>query len=378
MRLPWHINLFSFVFSFFLSSFLLFCLCEIFPSLPAKLKLNPIPYYQLKERYVTDPELMIRIRPYYHYRSLFGGDFRNFLLKPEQEYSLYDAQYDQDGFRNRYRNKKADAVFVGDSYVEFGLNADDTLTARFEKKSGLKTANYGIGWYGPNQYLEVFKRYGLRNHPQYAVFCFFEGNDIQNIKEYAAWKKGTKGPFSALEDPIWKRFFRVLKSIRDLYFKPARGPKVDDPRLAWIRLKGKAPIQTAFIYEPEKHELPEIAGELKKLEAILKEFHSICQAQGIKPVFLFIPSTSHIYLPYAEMPAVSKDDLRHRAAVRHDLENTLREMNKRLFIRWVSLTEPFEKAAFEGEYLYYPADTHWNSQGRQLAAEILADTLKTA
>ena len=47
-----------------------------------------------------------------------------------------------------------------------------------------------------------------------------------------------------------------------------------------------------------------------------------------------------------------------------------------LDLELIDLLPPFRKAAREGVLLYHPYDTHWNSAGRQRAAEHIATRLQ--
>ena len=172
-----------------ISSFLflllfLFSLFEIFPKLPAQLHLTVIHYYALKDRYVSDPQLILRMKPFYSYRGFFPGDIAGLMTKSSYKPLPYEARYDQNGFRNAHPDRKTDIVVLGDSYMEVGLTNDDTFAAHLEKASRLSTANYGMGWYGPVQYLEVLKRYAVKNQPRFALLSFFEGNDLKDTRDY--------------------------------------------------------------------------------------------------------------------------------------------------------------------------------------------------
>src|SRR5262249_19688141 len=102
-----------------------------------------------------------------------------------------------DGFRNNSTKGFADVVAIGDSYIAFALNEADTFGKRLEKLSGLTVVNLGVGGYGPFQYLEVLKRYGIKRKPKYALFGFYEGNDISDIRQYLHWKAGKDSYYSA-------------------------------------------------------------------------------------------------------------------------------------------------------------------------------------
>jgi hypothetical protein len=174
--------------SFFIISFLLFCVVELFPSLIKFLHLYPVHYYAVKDYFEADDKLVYREKPFYYgishdsrgdkYSPLYGVD----VLPMTVEW-----RDDEDGFRNNTTTGLSDVVVMGDSYIASGLNGDDMFGKRLERASGLTVTGLGVEGYGPFQYLEVLKRYGLKRKPKYALFSFFEGNDISDIREYQRW-----------------------------------------------------------------------------------------------------------------------------------------------------------------------------------------------
>jgi SGNH hydrolase-like domain, acetyltransferase AlgX len=42
----------------------------------------------------------------------------------------------------------------------------------------------------------------------------------------------------------------------------------------------------------------------------------------------------------------------------------------------IDLSPAFEAAASDGKMLYYPLDTHWNSEGREIAAGVVGTILR--
>ena len=53
------------------------------------------------------------------------------------------------------------------------------------------------------------------------------------------------------------------------------------------------------------------------------------------------------------------------------------QLSQELDIDLVSVSPIFDLAAKKGKLLYYPLDTHWNSDAKELAAAFVADTLKS-
>ncbi len=359
-----------------LTLFAVFTLFEIFPDLPARLHLTTvIPYYALKERYVPDPSLIFKIRPFYSYRGVFPGDIHGFFLKSSFKAPPYEAIYDADGFRNEHGHNKTDVTVIGDSYMEVGLSNQDTFAAWLEKSSGLLTANYGMGWYGPFQYVEVLKRYAIENKPRFALFCFFEGNDLDDIFYYMKWQQGGAYYRFNPSGNILERFAACLKESAWAMIKFLI--RRWDPRRAEIRL-GNTAYHTAFVYSANTRSRQELekSAEVVKLKQLLKEFNEICAQDGIQPVVLFIPSKSHIYLPYASLPAMDPSKIDAQKKGRAEVENSVHSAAQEIGMPWLSFTPLFEKMAMEGKFVYYETDTHWNTEGRRAAAEATAAFLK--
>ncbi|HJU04885.1 MAG TPA: hypothetical protein VJ692_06995, partial [Nitrospiraceae bacterium] len=147
--------------SFVVTSLVIFTILELFPSLIRVLNLSSIHYYALRGTYIVDDELVLRNRPSSTFQiSQFKGELYDPSYAVEVPAMLYKATYDKDGFRNNSMRSRSDIVVIGDSYIEFGHDNDDTFSKRLEALSGLHSTNLGTGWHGPFQYLSVLKRYG--------------------------------------------------------------------------------------------------------------------------------------------------------------------------------------------------------------------------
>jgi hypothetical protein len=294
----WLANIVLLFFSTFLVTLLVFTALEIVPGLPKKLHLERIAYYSLKGHYLQDPDLVFRNLPGLQYNGYFTGDIQGLSKKPVP--LPYQAAFDEEGFRNQGRPGNADIVVLGDSFIQFGLNEEDTFARRLEKSSGHTTANYGTEWYGPPQYLETFKKFALKRNPKIALFCFFEGNDPRDILHYLNWKKGgSYYYFNAHSKNFFQRYLFALHDV--LWFTAKTFLKNWDPRKVEIGLGGET-IETVFMYEVDPRSPEQIlqSTEGLKLKETLESFKKIAEERKILPVVLFIPTSTHIYLPYAQ------------------------------------------------------------------------------
>jgi hypothetical protein len=139
-------GLLLFAFSSFLTSVLLFCLLEMFPSLISVTHLdNILGYYAYKAHYIPDPELVFKEKPF---NRRIINDFTGAQYSPRYgvEVQPYTIEWimDKDGFRNQRAADSADIVVLGDSYIEYGSTEADTFVGRLKAKlPGVTVRNLG-------------------------------------------------------------------------------------------------------------------------------------------------------------------------------------------------------------------------------------------
>jgi hypothetical protein len=151
---------------------------------------------------ISDEDLIYKNKPLSRVQiGSFKGDLYHGSYGVRVKPMSYTAVFDEQGYRNGPPPAATDVSVLGDSFIEFGHDEEDTFSRRLEVLSQLKVRNLGIGGHGPFQYLEVLKRHGLTLKPRYVLFCFFEGNDIGDIRLYIQWKESGVYPYSNLMGP---------------------------------------------------------------------------------------------------------------------------------------------------------------------------------
>lgn len=369
----WPVKIGLALLSFFLFTFFLFCLIQYISPLRKALGLSSMNYFAQQDRYLKDPDLIFRTKPGYVYNGTFAGDLYHTSKIPSVSYT---ARFDEEGFRNAGNPGPKQIVVLGDSFIQFGFDDQDSLPARLQRATGLSAANYGMEWYGPAQYVAVLKKFAVKRQPRFAVLCFFEGNDLRDTEQYLKWKNG--GNYYHLSVYSANPISAYFNFWYHLIYEGRNDFRKWDPRTAEVTLPtGK--FKTIFTYaldtRPKEEILKSPAG--RELEKQLKEFKDFSVSNGITPVLVFIPSSTHIYLPYG-LPSGNypgwpsfKDQLK---ASGH-LEDAVRETAETLKLDFVDLTPNFKKSAAEGQVLFYPHDTHWTETGRALAASVIRNGL---
>jgi len=218
------------------------------------------------------------------------------------------------------------------------------------------------------------KRYALKQDPQFALFCFFEGNDIKDIAEYHKWEKGQSyyGYFS-------RRFIqRYLKVIRDVWDVLSRAKGADNGILVELNVND-AMRKDVFLYKSDNRTSEELlkTREWQDFKRILVDFRDVCMANDIVPVIVFLPQKSNIYGAYAtddsEMKWTNMKD--RQISNRHNVEDALKVVTDEADITMISLTPLLEKIAEEGIWTHIAFDTHWSSIARERSAAYVAERL---
>jgi hypothetical protein len=334
----------------------------------------------------------------YRFVSKTRGDLYSPDLGVEAPWISGNATFNEHGFRTNSAGPPYDVLVLGDSFVGTGETDADTLSERLRTVTGLATFNLGRGWYGPPQYATLLRRFGPELRPRWALFCLFEGNDLEDIRQYARWSEGgSYYDFSVLERNVLARYgialrdsARLLRDLgRDVWARidASRHIAQEDPGDGWrthprvgvIPLGGQSVIMR-FDYIPERtlDDLRREPDPLPRLRAALAEFRSLSLTTGITPVVVLLPTKFQVYGPLAGpgSSAAFLSLVHERADGGNAAHDAVAAIAAELAIETIDLLPVFRDRASHGELLYHPFDTHWNSAGRQIAAETIAARLQ--
>jgi hypothetical protein len=305
--------------SIMLTLFVLFSFLEAFPTILDALPLDHIRYYAAKRKWLLDDELVFVPNRIHNYviKLVLNGDMyhKKYGLQKALD-SYYTASYNANGFRTNSSQAPYDLVLIGDSFIEIGESDDKTLSEQLKTSSGLHTFNLGRRSYGPYQYVKVLRRYALDLKPKFALFCFFSGNDIRDIKEYEDWLCGGDYYYFALSRRSFLGRFGVAVSdtmsalrnkvqlrsrIKTLLGWPDENVHPDN--LGIVRLDGqKVPMLFGYWNPTEMPEKLIATPEWISLRNLLAEFKDICCKHEITPVVVYIPRKMEVYVELIEYP----------------------------------------------------------------------------
>jgi SGNH hydrolase-like domain, acetyltransferase AlgX len=383
--------------SFFISSLALFALFELFPSLIIRFGLDRIDYYAWKNCCIPDPTLLYRYRPMMDQTIPFQGYLYSPLYGVDVPVMTVHLTTNVEGFMNTETAPKFPHIAViGDSFIADALDEPDTFSRRLEADSGWKVSNLAVAGYGPFQYLEILKRYGIQLKPRYVLFVLYAGNDVEDLRSYLRLE-GSEGYYFArlLAKPFplrymaavvgFGRFFRrmgytaesmLLRRWSESY---GHTEKVH-PDIAVVRL-GSHTYKMLLTAENKEASTATLANsqEWQALKQILTEFKDLCIENNIVPLTMYIPTAVSILAEHSTDES-GKNWLALRdtqIARKRVTEEAFIALTRELKIQLVDLTPSFEAAANSGQLIYYTFDTHWNSAGREVAAAYVAQELKT-
>ena len=312
---------------------------------------------------LLDPKLLHIHKP--HDRLLYNG---------------IEYRYDQYGLRNEVDLEASDIVVIGDSFIEgWKVSSTDLLTSHLAKQLGRTVANLGQSWYGPQQELELLRRYGLQLHPKVCIWAFYEGNDLSDVHRYNRatrdWENFSKRLHSFRQRSFTRNAVLAVSRIFDLL----RNYDVDydtklaeisavfeesDGRKARIYFVGERTSLSASDYEA-----------LEELRLILGQAYKLCHANGAKFLFVFIPIKFRIYSGFVKFHANAQPLNR----VNNDLPKMLEAIVREEIPsgKFLVLTPAFIEEARHGSLVYFPGyDTHWSPEGHRVAADAIANFLK--
>jgi hypothetical protein len=152
---------------------------------------------------LLDPKLLHIRRP--HFRFVYEG---------------IDYSYDRNGLRNEADLESANVVVMGDSMIEgWNVSSTELLTSKLAHELDRTVANIAQSWYGPQQELELLRRYGMRLDPKVCVLTFFEGNDLNDVHRYKTstdnWAEVSRMLNSFTERSFTKNIVRLVRRIND-------------------------------------------------------------------------------------------------------------------------------------------------------------------
>ncbi len=328
---------------------------------------DPVPWEHPSNR--LDPTLFHVRKPNIELQGTQNGGDISFYYEVENPNAYpYNAKYDADGFRNDNNLKDASIVVIGDSFVESLLTSrEDHFVTLLEKETGRTVRNLGQLWYGPQQELEVLRRYALPNKPQTIIWMFFEGNDLSDYLRYEKQEKIWHWQQENLRGFFERSFTKnILLRVRSLFSQKAEREVANSSLCS----SSKEVSVALYFYYNEIEQSREILDALSETKGIIKEAYLKSLSTGSRFIFTFLPSKARVY----KSLCTPKGDTRMNEWLAKELRRYVEEELSEAY--YVDLTEPLLTASKESGLTYFTDDTHWTPLGHKVVANTLAKSLK--
>jgi hypothetical protein len=323
---------------------------------------------------------------------------------------LYKFQTDEKGFPNdEYKERdQYDIVVTGDSFTI--RTAPKTWIESLRDLTGMSVLTLGAPSWGPLNETEAIKQYGLDKKPKWVAVMYFEGNDLFNTEQYLerratgmSWKEYDFSQAS-LGDQL------ITPHLIDYALKKVLPPATPAP------LEYRYPVTASTEAGPipmvlkDFHLLPMSADsdtmaksdEFAAIKQSLVEMKQQVEAQGGHFLLVYVPSKEHVYWSRIWDPTDVNHILERSVTVKlsegdhghfewepqylsYDAFNANHNAQEKLLtdfaqatgIEFLNLTPTFWEQAIKRGELYHYADPHWNQAGNDLAAQTIADYIKT-
>jgi SGNH hydrolase-like domain, acetyltransferase AlgX len=313
-------------------------------------------------------------------------------LSPDQDPVIAHVHMitDANGFRNSPPEKTTyGIVALGDSFTR-ASGVATPWPQKLAEDTEIDILNLGEVGFGPQDELKVLRQYGLNKHPQWVILAYFEGNDLYDAASYER-----ANPFI---------LFRFGRYILDRSVEAWREKKSDTASAAVIS-NYRYPITITINHKDLEmvffssyiswlslnREAMEASQDYQLVRETLLQVQELSEAAGANFLLVYVPSKSHVYLPYLndpetiaqifiDVPSLELDDagfiqFTNKMATpeftrQHmdDQARLLADFAAENDIHFLDLTPIFQAEAGTGAELYYPFDTHWNQLGHDLAA----------
>lgn len=298
-------------------------------------------------------------------------------------------------------------VAIGDSFtVCYPPSPELAWPSVLGRKAQLTAYNLGRGGYGPYEYVQLLRIIGLPKRPSLVVMQIYEGNDLRDavwFHRYVAASRAERArlpdrasmeqysvdpsPFldNVLSRSSWAYNFVVvasasgLSALRNLFSDDVKTKVNFRYRLSFpegpiemnVRNTDKDEVRTAL-------DLRDGRIALAAFDDALDAFARLACAHGFRPIISYAPSAHTAYANVIEFADPGLSDLMPWfSGVQRE---HLRKRADALGLEFIDLTPAMQAAVRErrgSRLLYFPINLHYTPDGHEVAAEAVAEVLRS-
>jgi len=336
-------------------------------------------------------ETLVRVYvPTWYPRYAFTADpDLGYINTPNHFFRLKSDEFDissttnSHGFRDDPFEKDGREVIMalGDSFAwGFGAEYDQIFLTQLENETGMRVIKAGVCGYGTIHAARLFESKWRVFEPDIVLLNFFIGNDFyenvgkRNLTVIDGWFREIAGEDSSLtyRTVTWLR--GRLRLVEFVIGKIKNSIALYDMVARLGFAKGEL-IGEMDIYKTE--ESPSVKKAYQRTFEIITKLNQEVAGSGAKLVVAIIPTKNQVD------PKLFTIELKRagKSIFGYDLEapnKRLMAMLDELTIAYIDLTPGFRDRQRKNpdSKLYFAIDRHWNAEGHDLAASLLAKTIK--
>lgn len=305
------------------------------------------------------------------------------------------------------RRDHIDVVAIGDSFTACHAPAPEvTWPSVLGRELGSSAYNLGRGGYGPYEYLQLLRLFGLVKTPDVVVMLIYEGNDLRDAARHfayvaatpderrlfldrAGWKPLRFEPARWLDNPLGRHSyaynFAVVGSASgasDLVDALHGGERKIDLHYSLAFPDGPLAMNVQNNDQDEVRTARDLAAGVIRLELFdraLDDFATLARQHHFTGIVSYAPTA---YTAYAERVTFADPSLADvLASFSRRQRDYLREQCAARDLPFVDLTPAMQaevRKRGRDDLLYFPMNVHFTPSGHQVAADAIAAAIRTA
>lgn len=267
---------------------------------------------------------------------------------------------DHQGYRNPEDRREADIYMLGDSILVAALLPfNRTVTALLEHELNRTTMNLALIGAGPQQQRQMLLDAEIPLEDRLVLHFIFEGNDLLDSCTYRqASDSTTHNTLGLFQGSLTNRLAVWAQRVTD----------PTPPRR--YRSYGLIGDQT-YLFTWTNRSFIGRMSELPHIQQAIADLHARVIDAGGRYAIAYIPAKIRVLGSFCEFPDDSSitDYSRHLNPMRELFLTWCQEQN----IDAIDLTEPLVASARSGAVPWFWGDTHPNSIGHEVMAQVLAE-----
>ena len=362
------------------------------------------------------------LRPFYpssgtSFKYRVPHEVLGWSLEPNADYINYlpegavPVAYNAEGWRDvseHNDNAKLKVAVLGDSFMEgYSVALEDSfhrqLAAQLSSDgTTVSSFNYGVGGYGTLQEYLVFRDYASKQSPDVVLLGLYLGNDLRNntqalnkqddsIKASRPFLTSATGNWELTDTHYDAALARYHESKNDWWGNfTERSALKRAWRTLWFQIKQnsqqpdrvEATSKRKIIEEFGPHmcnSTPEVDESWAITERLLSRLNIAVAAKGARLIVFSVPAYHEIdSAVIAQLTAAAPQDASLCLAEAPGYQK-LAAVTQSLGIEYLDLMPSFKAASNgDGAVLFNKSDRHWNAGGHSLAANLVADSIRTS